>query len=276
MSIPSHPSASLPAKAGGSRQQVGALAQGPGVELALVEVLPPFGGDANQELQRAGSLLLPAAHLPAAAAPAGHGPTHHPRPLHHHDTAVGCDLRRRGFIPLPQDPLPYQDEDPLLEQLSPYGCVSGQLLRPVVPALHDGGGDGYHGVLRCLLLPADAGHGGGLWGEGSAAQHPEGRAHGGQHWTLLLLLPLPAPNHHEQILLLLTALQPAIFSILANSGSIACSPPFSSKARSQQMNVQLLIPQTFILAVLTRMYYRKQDDKPGYVSFAPAGADVKA
>lgn len=33
------------------------------------QVLPPFGGDADQELQRAGSLLLPAAHLPAAAAP---------------------------------------------------------------------------------------------------------------------------------------------------------------------------------------------------------------
>ncbi|XP_057887409.1 organic solute transporter subunit alpha [Melospiza georgiana] len=81
-----------------------------------------------------------------------------------------------------------------------------------------------------------------------------------------------------QILLLLTALQPAIFSILANNGSIACSPPFSSKARSQQMNVQLLIPQTFILAVLTRMYYRKQDDKPGYqpVSFAPAASDAQA
>ncbi|XP_041261707.1 organic solute transporter subunit alpha isoform X1 [Onychostruthus taczanowskii] len=122
-----------------------------------------------------------------------------------------------------------------------------------------------------------------------------------------------------QILLLLTALQPAIFSILANNGSIACSPPFSSKARSQrkygderaahmlpakpfhhvpwhggwalwlraaskypspvpEMNVQLLIPQTFILAVLTRMYYRKQDDKPGYqpVGFAATGADAKA
>ncbi|NWY66158.1 OSTA protein, partial [Erithacus rubecula] len=81
-----------------------------------------------------------------------------------------------------------------------------------------------------------------------------------------------------QILLLLTALQPAIFSILANSGSIACSPPFSSKARSQQMNVQLLIPQTFILVVLARMYYRKQDDKPGYqpASSAPAAADAKA
>ncbi|NXV75513.1 OSTA protein, partial [Atlantisia rogersi] len=81
-----------------------------------------------------------------------------------------------------------------------------------------------------------------------------------------------------QILLVLTALQPAIFSILANSGSIACSPPFSSKARSQQMNMQLLIPQTFILMVVTRMYYRKQDDKPGYqpVSFTSEGTDVKA
>ncbi|NXY77929.1 OSTA protein, partial [Glareola pratincola] len=81
-----------------------------------------------------------------------------------------------------------------------------------------------------------------------------------------------------QILLLLTALQPAIFSILANNGSIACSPPFSSKARSQQMNMQLLIPQTFILVVVTRMYYRKQDDKPGYqpVSFTATGTEVKA
>ncbi|NXU48512.1 OSTA protein, partial [Turnix velox] len=81
-----------------------------------------------------------------------------------------------------------------------------------------------------------------------------------------------------QILLLLTALQPAIFSILANNGNIACSPPFSSKARSQQMNMQLVIPQTFILVVVTRMYYRIQDDKPGYqpVSFTPAGTDIKA
>lgn len=42
--------------------------------------------------------------------------------------------------------------------------------------------------------------------------------------------------------------------------------------------MQLLIPQTFILAVVTRIYYRKQDDKPGYqpVSFTPADTDVKA
>ncbi|NXT48836.1 OSTA protein, partial [Pluvianellus socialis] len=81
-----------------------------------------------------------------------------------------------------------------------------------------------------------------------------------------------------QMLLLLTALQPAIFSILANNGNIACSPPFSSKARSQQMNMQLLIPQTFILSVVTRIYYRKQDDKPGYqpVSFPDAGTAAKA
>ncbi|NXJ69452.1 OSTA protein, partial [Rostratula benghalensis] len=81
-----------------------------------------------------------------------------------------------------------------------------------------------------------------------------------------------------QMLLVLTALQPAIFSILANNGNIACSPPFSSKARSQQMNMQLLIPQTFILTVVTRMYYRKQDDKPGYqpVNFPPTDTQVKA
>ncbi|NXI57884.1 OSTA protein, partial [Chloroceryle aenea] len=62
-----------------------------------------------------------------------------------------------------------------------------------------------------------------------------------------------------------------------DEAAIACSPPFSSKARSQQMNIQLLIPQTFILAVVTRMYYRKQDDKPGYqpISFGPTGTDVK-
>lgn len=81
-----------------------------------------------------------------------------------------------------------------------------------------------------------------------------------------------------QVLLVLTALQPAIFSILANNGNIACSPPFSSKARSQQMNMQLLIPQTFILAVVARMYYRKQDDKPGYQpsNITPASSNAKA
>lgn len=30
------------------------------------------------------------------------------------------------------------------------------------------------------------------------------------------------------------------------------------------MHVQLLSLQTFIMAVLTRMYYRKPDDKSGY------------
>ncbi|XP_078245855.1 organic solute transporter subunit alpha [Pogona vitticeps] len=66
-----------------------------------------------------------------------------------------------------------------------------------------------------------------------------------------------------QVLLILTALQPSIFSILANGGQIACSPPLTSRARSQQMHAQLLIIETFILAVLTRMYYRKPDDRAG-------------
>ena len=36
-----------------------------------------------------------------------------------------------------------------------------------------------------------------------------------------------------QALLILSALQPSIFSVLASGGQIACSPPFSSKIRSQ-------------------------------------------
>ncbi|XP_032081224.1 organic solute transporter subunit alpha isoform X1 [Thamnophis elegans] len=66
-----------------------------------------------------------------------------------------------------------------------------------------------------------------------------------------------------QVLLILTALQPSIFSVLASGGQIACTPPFSSRARGQQMHAQLLILEIFVLAVLARMYYRKPDDKPG-------------
>jgi hypothetical protein len=45
-----------------------------------------------------------------------------------------------------------------------------------------------------------------------------------------------------QILVIVTALQPAIFSILANGGQIACSPPFSSKVRSQGEHIRTPIP----------------------------------
>lgn len=43
----------------------------------------------------------------------------------------------------------------------------------------------------------------------------------------------PCFSSGPQVLLILTALQPSIFSVLANGGQIACSPPFSSKVRSQ-------------------------------------------
>ncbi|XP_077204156.1 organic solute transporter subunit alpha [Paroedura picta] len=72
-----------------------------------------------------------------------------------------------------------------------------------------------------------------------------------------------------QVLLILTALQPSIFSVLANGGQIACSPPFSSKARSQQMNAQVLIIETFLMTVLARMYYRKPDDRAAYGPVPP-------
>ncbi|XP_063264723.1 organic solute transporter subunit alpha isoform X4 [Prinia subflava] len=287
----------------------------------------------------------------------------------------------------PKGASPQEGECQCAKLTCPPGCVSGQLLWPVVPALHDGGGDGYHGVS--ITHPGTGHHGAhraspaflllpryfavcfyllmmvmveGFGGKEALLstlkdvsmvvstgpcccccpclpritmsrkklklmilgtfQYPFLRAvavflglilsaDGNYNpadisaesvalwintlvgvstlfglWALGILfrqarLHLAEQNMQGkftcfQILLLLTALQPAIFSILANGGTIACSPPFSSKARSQQMNVQLLIPQTFILAVLTRMYYRKQDDKPGYqpVSCAPAG--VKA
>ncbi|XP_074860624.1 organic solute transporter subunit alpha isoform X2 [Carettochelys insculpta] len=78
-----------------------------------------------------------------------------------------------------------------------------------------------------------------------------------------------------QVLLILTALQPAILSILASSGQIACSPPLPSRTRSQYMSMQLIIMETFLMTVVTRMYYRKQDDKAGYQPFSPLDGDVE-
>ncbi|XP_012497129.1 PREDICTED: organic solute transporter subunit alpha [Propithecus coquereli] len=77
-----------------------------------------------------------------------------------------------------------------------------------------------------------------------------------------------------QMVVILTALQPAIFSILANGGQIACSPPFSSKIRSQVMNCHLLVLETFLMTVLTRMYYRKKDYKVGYETSSSPDPDL--
>ncbi|KAM6225186.1 organic solute transporter subunit alpha [Rhynchocyon petersi] len=77
-----------------------------------------------------------------------------------------------------------------------------------------------------------------------------------------------------QVLLILTALQPSIFSVLASTGQIACAPPFSSKIRSQVMNCQLLVLESFLITVLTRKYYRRKDDKAGYQSFSSPKSDL--
>ncbi|XP_017396481.1 organic solute transporter subunit alpha [Cebus imitator] len=77
-----------------------------------------------------------------------------------------------------------------------------------------------------------------------------------------------------QVLLILTALQPSIFSVLANGGQIACSPPFSSKIRSQVMNCHLLILETFLMTVLTRTYYRRKDRRAGYEAFPSPDLDL--
>ncbi|EHA97825.1 Organic solute transporter subunit alpha [Heterocephalus glaber] len=78
-----------------------------------------------------------------------------------------------------------------------------------------------------------------------------------------------------QMLLILTVLQPAIFSLLANGGQIACSPPYSSKIRSQVMNCHLLIPET-LLTVLTRRSYCRKDHKAGYETCSSADPDMSS
>ncbi|XP_036602058.1 organic solute transporter subunit alpha [Trichosurus vulpecula] len=81
-----------------------------------------------------------------------------------------------------------------------------------------------------------------------------------------------------EVMFVITTLQPSIFSTLASVGQIACSPPFSSKIRSQVMNCHLQVLETFLVAVLARIFYRKRDDKTGLepFSFLDPPSEVKA
>ncbi|XP_040921349.1 organic solute transporter subunit alpha [Toxotes jaculatrix] len=63
-----------------------------------------------------------------------------------------------------------------------------------------------------------------------------------------------------QLVLILSQLQTAIINILALNGTIACTPPFSSKARGYMMSQQLLILEMFIITLVTRLLYRRQYD----------------
>uniref|UniRef100_A0A3B5L9U8 Solute carrier family 51 member A n=1 Tax=Xiphophorus couchianus TaxID=32473 RepID=A0A3B5L9U8_9TELE len=71
-----------------------------------------------------------------------------------------------------------------------------------------------------------------------------------------------------QLVLILSQLQTAIINILAMSGIIACSPPFSSPARGYMLSQQLLILEMFIITLVTRLLYRRQyeplpEEEPG-------------
>lgn len=76
-----------------------------------------------------------------------------------------------------------------------------------------------------------------------------------------------------QMILILSALQTSIFSILAGAGTVACAPPYSSKARSQLMNNHLLIMEMFIVSVVVRVYYRSHSDKTSYGAVSKPGSD---
>ncbi|XP_017571844.1 organic solute transporter subunit alpha [Pygocentrus nattereri] len=61
-----------------------------------------------------------------------------------------------------------------------------------------------------------------------------------------------------QLVLILSQLQTAIINTLAMNGTIACSPPYSSRARGFLMSQQLLILEMFIITLVTRMLYRRE------------------
>ncbi|XP_010884258.1 organic solute transporter subunit alpha-like isoform X2 [Esox lucius] len=63
-----------------------------------------------------------------------------------------------------------------------------------------------------------------------------------------------------QLVLVLSQLQSAIINILALRGAIACTPPYSSRARGYLMSQQLLILEMFVITLVTRMLYRRQYD----------------
>ncbi|XP_038582820.1 organic solute transporter subunit alpha [Micropterus salmoides] len=63
-----------------------------------------------------------------------------------------------------------------------------------------------------------------------------------------------------QLVLILSQLQTAIINILAVTGTIACTPPFSAPARGYMMSQQLLILEMFIITLVTRLLYRRQYD----------------
>ncbi|XP_018616819.1 organic solute transporter subunit alpha-like [Scleropages formosus] len=59
-----------------------------------------------------------------------------------------------------------------------------------------------------------------------------------------------------QMVLILSQLQTAIIYTLAMRGVIACSPPFSSRARGFILSQQLLILEMFIITLVNRFLYR--------------------
>ncbi|XP_060755714.1 organic solute transporter subunit alpha [Neoarius graeffei] len=67
-----------------------------------------------------------------------------------------------------------------------------------------------------------------------------------------------------QLVLVLSQLQTAIINILAMSGTIGCSPPYSSQTRGYLMSQQLLILEMFIITLVTRLLYRRQYDPIPY------------
>ncbi|XP_078738695.1 organic solute transporter subunit alpha-like [Lampetra fluviatilis] len=82
-------------------------------------------------------------------------------------------------------------------------------------------------------------------------------SHARTNLASLNIIPKFALN---QMILILSSLQLAILGMLGTAGTVACVPPFPSRARAASMNQQLLVVEMFLVALVSRGVYRRRYD----------------
>ncbi|XP_078479744.1 organic solute transporter subunit alpha-like, partial [Lampetra planeri] len=82
-------------------------------------------------------------------------------------------------------------------------------------------------------------------------------SHARTNLASLNIIPKFALN---QMILILSSLQLAILAMLGTAGTVACVPPFPSRARAASMNQQLLVVEMFLVALVSRGVYRRRYD----------------
>ncbi|EDM11411.1 similar to RIKEN cDNA D630035O19 (predicted), isoform CRA_a [Rattus norvegicus] len=120
-----------------------------------------------------------------------------------------CPIKKRTLIwsssaPTSPGPCSCSTTDPAANKWKALGLryaggVCVLLLWSLDPTCPHTCGNGHNLVLCRMLLPADDGHGGRLWWEGSSTKDTEGHPNEGAHRSLLLLLSLlPTPHTYQE------------------------------------------------------------------------------